>query len=353
MTKALNESHELMADGKIDIEDPQVLVALNVGIAEATMSSSITPYVAWARVQKVLALYHVFIPNTFLEGADGHEVTPINQFGKRFGQTNDGDTVVRDESDLYLYFEWSMTEGGLFKIFAEVVNGEDLDEILTDYDAEVEEINEAKRTHTAAFTKAMWKQKGAVKKMLKSVSARNKIDKESGATYSEYAKGARKALGPKKPLSEGQSELAMGAKEEREEHGMSKAEAKKTAKDHLKKNKKYYSIMKKAGLEEAKKMKGEDPCWNGYEMVGMKKGKGGKPVPNCVPVNEVSADYLDKKENRGLALMAKYAGKDRKRAEKKIDQIERIRKYRTEKGYKSKLRDELQDRYDSLEHKGD
>lgn len=26
-----------------------------------------------------------------------------------------------------------------------------------------------------------------------------------------------------------------------------------------------------------------DPCWKDYEMVGMKKGKGGKSVPNCVP----------------------------------------------------------------------
>jgi hypothetical protein len=29
----------------------------------------------------------------------------------------------------------------------------------------------------------------------------------------------------------------------------------------------------------------KDPCWKGYEMVGMKKGKGGKEVPNCVPKN--------------------------------------------------------------------
>lgn len=33
------------------------------------------------------------------------------------------------------------------------------------------------------------------------------------------------------------------------------------------------------------KMKGEDPCWKGYEMVGHKK-KNGKTVPNCVPVKE-------------------------------------------------------------------
>lgn len=29
----------------------------------------------------------------------------------------------------------------------------------------------------------------------------------------------------------------------------------------------------------------KDPCWSGYKMLGMKK-KGGKPVPNCVPVDE-------------------------------------------------------------------
>jgi hypothetical protein len=30
---------------------------------------------------------------------------------------------------------------------------------------------------------------------------------------------------------------------------------------------------------------GRDPCWKDYEMVGMKK-KGGKEVPNCVPIKE-------------------------------------------------------------------
>ena len=31
-----------------------------------------------------------------------------------------------------------------------------------------------------------------------------------------------------------------------------------------------------------KKKKMENPCWKGYEAIGMKK-KGGKTVPNCVP----------------------------------------------------------------------
>jgi hypothetical protein len=33
----------------------------------------------------------------------------------------------------------------------------------------------------------------------------------------------------------------------------------------------------------AAKKKAPTPCWKDYEMVGMKKGKAGKPVPNCVP----------------------------------------------------------------------
>ena len=34
----------------------------------------------------------------------------------------------------------------------------------------------------------------------------------------------------------------------------------------------------------------EDPCWDDYEMVGMKK-KNGKEVPNCVPKSEEIEEY--------------------------------------------------------------
>ena len=33
----------------------------------------------------------------------------------------------------------------------------------------------------------------------------------------------------------------------------------------------------------------ENPCWKGYEMVGT-KNKGGKEVPNCVPIKEETTD---------------------------------------------------------------
>lgn len=78
--------------------------------------------------------------------------------------------------------------------------------------------------------------------------------------------------------------------------------------------------------EEAKKMKGPDPCWKGYEMVGKKK-KNGREVPNCVPVKEetpnqykqngVDKDFEDffmgedspsKREFGTTSLRKRYAG---------------------------------------------
>ena len=39
----------------------------------------------------------------------------------------------------------------------------------------------------------------------------------------------------------------------------------------------------------------DDPCWEGYEMVGMKT-KDGKEVPNCVPVQEESIEEIIEEE---------------------------------------------------------
>lgn len=33
----------------------------------------------------------------------------------------------------------------------------------------------------------------------------------------------------------------------------------------------------------------DDPCWDGYEQVGMKEGENGEKVPNCVPKDETKA----------------------------------------------------------------
>lgn len=43
-------------------------------------------------------------------------------------------------------------------------------------------------------------------------------------------------------------------------------------------------LMEDGDMEE-KVSEPKAPCWPGYEMIGMKPGKGGKMVPNCVPIS--------------------------------------------------------------------
>ena len=51
-------------------------------------------------------------------------------------------------------------------------------------------------------------------------------------------------------------------------------------------------------LEESRVNEDEDPCWDGYTMVGMKQGENGEEVPNCVP--EEDADNYDANESASL-----------------------------------------------------
>jgi hypothetical protein len=86
----------------------------------------------------------------------------------------------------------------------------------------------------------------------------------------------------------------------------------------------------------AKKMKGEDPCWKDYEMIGT-KNKGGKQVPNCVPkTNEASTmlknvkrmlkgtdAYSRAKEEGGKMVAASDSG-DSKAALKHATRVRRL-----------------------------
>jgi hypothetical protein len=36
----------------------------------------------------------------------------------------------------------------------------------------------------------------------------------------------------------------------------------------------------------------KSPCWDGYVQRGMKPGKGGRMVPNCVPVKKRIVDQI-------------------------------------------------------------
>ena len=51
------------------------------------------------------------------------------------------------------------------------------------------------------------------------------------------------------------------------------------------------------------------PCWNGYEMIGMKE-KNGKEVPNCVPIKKASSPSWTRKEGKNPKGGLNQKGRD-------------------------------------------
>lgn len=180
--------------GFVGVDNGPVRDNINIILTQATARPFPTPYLALETVRRVLMSFHIALPATnFMDGEEGQEVFSIDQFGAKVGALNNGDVVTKSSDPYYVYFEYEMNDSGSFDIFCEIVNDAELEDILDDIEEDDEDEEE--------------------------------------------------------DLDE-QSELKMGTKDETEEHGMSKAEAEKTAKDHLRKDKHYYSKMKKIGLEE-------------------------------------------------------------------------------------------------------
>lgn len=69
-------------------------------------------------------------------------------------------------------------------------------------------------------------------------------------------------------------------------------------------------------IDEAKKMEGEDPCWDDYKMIGTKK-KNGKEVPNCVPESVQESDSARLR----MAKALQKAKDDRERSERNADKL--------------------------------
>jgi hypothetical protein len=123
--------------GSIDINDDAVLDAVNRKLAGLTTKSCITPYIKLQKIRELLAYYNIFLPQTvFLEGDDGNEVFEISQFGEKIGMDNQGVVKKKNSDGLYLYFEWVTNDSGMIDVFAEIVDKEELEELLSDFKEE-------------------------------------------------------------------------------------------------------------------------------------------------------------------------------------------------------------------------
>jgi hypothetical protein len=212
------------AKGIINIENSSVRDGLNSQLAGVTTGKFVTPYIALERVSKALANFHIFIPrHSFLEGDSGMLVWPINQFGIKFGQQNDG-TFVQDgevlkdtskgihpegednkvvsepnknvEKPFSVIFEYRQSDCGMFNIFCEVITQEELDEILSDLEDEMNDDDDEEDLNEGTVDEACWEgyRKDGMKKMFGKmypncvkVDEEDQLDETSDEKKKEYA----------------------------------------------------------------------------------------------------------------------------------------------------------------------
>jgi hypothetical protein len=122
--------------GNIDVDNDPLRDNINTFLHGVTGMCFITPYIALEKVSKVLANFHIHLNRTFLEDEDGYVVFPVRQFGNVMGMKNDGQVVTKVESPYHVYFEWRMKSNGLYNIFCELVDSQELEELIQDYENE-------------------------------------------------------------------------------------------------------------------------------------------------------------------------------------------------------------------------
>lgn len=129
--------------GVMDISDSAVRDQINQLLAGVTAMKFVTPYIALERVAKTLANFHIFLPSQgFLEGDSGAASWPIHQYGAKIGQTNDGEVVTTPAAQFSVFFEYRMADNGMYMIFCEVVDQEELEEIMGDLEDELNDEDE-------------------------------------------------------------------------------------------------------------------------------------------------------------------------------------------------------------------
>lgn len=119
--------------GRIDIDLEDVRNNINTLIAGVTAKDFVTPYIAFERVRKVLSYYHIHVPGILvLKGSHGVQSFPANQFDNISGMNNQGQFVSKQDSPYSIFFEYRCNDKGMFDVFCEIVDEEDLQQLLSD-----------------------------------------------------------------------------------------------------------------------------------------------------------------------------------------------------------------------------
>lgn len=219
----------------VDLNDVRVIDDINNHLNVKLAEPLITPYVALERARKTLAPYGIVIPAVaWMNSDDGEQVFPVYQWGGLYGTKGVAsvDTDLKANATYSVYFSWSYVAGkNAYEVYCAVVNQEELNDLLTtDFDGspvphhdEEYENSDKPITYPNVNAAVHFEEK----KKLRATTDISLV--EATEAFVRRTEAARASLLSPSTISED-----------------------------------------------------DDPCWDDYRMVGMKK-KGGREVPNCVP----------------------------------------------------------------------
>lgn len=335
------------ADGNISIDDPTAVDAINANLEASTSCSYRTPYNALEEVRKILAYYKIFLPKSaFLDQNHGNDVFEVSQFGNKMGMNDKGEVVTANDSPLFVYFEWSLNKKGMYDIFASLVNQEDLDEILSDFEAEVEDDETDLREERSVAEKT---------KMLYRIVNAKKAEEHNKEAKSFATEESMPNIRKRTASLMGKRAITLSKRMQSESEN--KTDWKETPES--KRNWRRVQLFNKAARSSYEKINTGD--FEGAEKKGRMMTRLRKKLTEPdKQIDEVSREWLLKKASKGFDLERGYSFKGKfKKADKKQAQMKMIRDYMSKKGMNKPLpppkeeTDELQKRYNELQYKGD
>lgn len=123
---------------KIDLSHGKTRDEINRNLSAVLSREWTTPYAGLLAAGKILSMYGINLPKIILEDdIEGELVVVLNQFGETVGAKLDGSINTLENPDtheLYLVFEYGLSENGFIESFATIVTEEELNVMLDSKD---------------------------------------------------------------------------------------------------------------------------------------------------------------------------------------------------------------------------
>lgn len=119
---------------KVDLSNDKTRDEINRNLAAVLSREWTNPYCGLQKVSKILSIYGINLPKIILQDdMEGEVVIVLNQFGETVGAKLDGtiNTLQNpDTHELYLVYEYGLSDEGFTEAFATVVTEEELNSML-------------------------------------------------------------------------------------------------------------------------------------------------------------------------------------------------------------------------------